>query len=87
MAIEQLVGTYVQLRQELELAFISKAWEPCRQCQIRRLSHELGQVEEALQQQCVSDDLFVALVSGTSGLEQVLVALGDNGSSASNATG
>ena len=75
MAIAQLVGTYVRLRQELELAFRSEAWRPGQQGQITRLSRELGQVEEELQQENVSDDLFVALVSGTSGLEQVPVVL------------
>ena len=74
MSIEQLVGRYVQLRQELERAFVSKAWKPRRQGHIRRLSRELGQVEEELQQQDVSDDLFVALVSGNSGPEQVPIA-------------
>jgi len=74
MSIQQLVGTYVQLRQELERAFGSQAWRPRRQRRIRRLSRELGQIEEDLQQQNVRDDLFVALVSGTSGLEQVPVA-------------
>ena len=73
MAIEQLVGPYVRLRQELELAFLLEACRPGRQGLITRLSRELGQVEEELQRQNVSDDLFVALVSGTSGLEQVLI--------------
>ena len=48
MFIEQLVGTYVQLRQELELVFVSEPWRPRRQGHIRRLSRELGQVEEEL---------------------------------------
>ena len=87
MSIKQLVGTYLQLRQELELAFLSEAWRARRQGCIRRLSRELGQVEEELQQENVSDDLFVALVSGTSGLEQVLIAPGDNSPSALSAAG
>ena len=58
----------------LNRAFASKAWKPRRQGHIRRLSRALGQVEEELQQANVIDDLFVALVSGISGLEQVPVA-------------
>ena len=65
MSIEQLVADYLQLRQELAAAVESERWKSCRSGHIRRLSSQVGSIEDQLQARGIRDDVFVALIAGT----------------------
>ena len=46
MSVEQLVANYLQLRKELAVAVESERWKSCRSGYIRRLSVEVGNIED-----------------------------------------
>ena len=71
MSVEQLVANYLQLRHELAVAFESERWKSCRSGHIRRLSVEVGNIEDQLQARDIRADVFVALIAGTAELAEI----------------
>ena len=69
MSTEQLTAAYLRLREELILAFATEPWRSCRPGHIRRLSADLGRLEDELQRHGVPDAVFVALVGQRADLE------------------
>ena len=64
MPTQQLIGQYLRLRGQLASALASDDWKSCRLGHIERVSRELAPIEQALEQQCEDDDLYVALMVG-----------------------
>ena len=67
MTVQHLVSVYLKLRGELAGAYASPDYESCRLGHIDRVSKQLAEVEQSLEDAGIDDVLFEDLLAGRLG--------------------